>query len=218
MIDDLAQDLIGHNSRDLRSDVLAQMADILDPREERRTKFIRAAGLIVVRDRHEAGQAADWVKLANGFKAIVEEARKAVTDPYDAAHEAGCDRAAVWLAPLEEAIVQVRAIVAKFWDEEQARIDEQQREQSAAEPIVQSAPLPPPIAAKPLPVRGYMGGRVGSTKTLNIKIADVRALPDEIMNSSRVHEAILAVARDFAKHMQTIPGLEIDRGTKAKVG
>ena len=49
------------------------------------------------------------------------------------------------------------------------------------------------------------------------RVVDVRAVPDFILNSSTVHEAIAQVAKSLAKHMPEIPGIEVTSETDNQV-
>src|SRR3546814_10871857 len=56
---------------------------------------------------------------------------------------------------------------------------------------------------------GDLGATVSQVERKIYRVVDVRAVPDLILNSKTVHEAIVAVAKSMSKHMPSIEGIEI---------
>src|SRR3546814_21150828 len=56
---------------------------------------------------------------------------------------------------------------------------------------------------------GALGATVSKVERKIYRVVDVRAVPDLILNSKTVHEAIVAVAQSMSKHMPSIEGIEI---------
>src|SRR3546814_14570688 len=56
---------------------------------------------------------------------------------------------------------------------------------------------------------GDLGATVSQVERKIYRVVDVRAVPDLILNSKTVHEAIVAVAKSMSKHMPSIAGIEI---------
>ena len=49
------------------------------------------------------------------------------------------------------------------------------------------------------------------------RVSDISQVPDFIMNSPTVHDAIIAVVKSMAKHMPDIPGIETTTETDNKI-
>lgn len=223
--------------------LVAQQKEAQTPALAARIDYIVSrADLKVITDRETAGQAGDIIKTANDFMAIVEKDRIALTKPYrDAADaaKAACD---AFLQPLVDAVERLRARLKAWSDEEDKRIDEQRAEQAAffrgghIDPAkeeeaarteerlgIQPRGHANRVAADNLKaprrrkIVGDLGATVSQVERKNYRVVDVRAVPDLILNSKTVHEAIVAVARSMSKHMPEIDGIEITTETDNQI-
>ena len=193
-------------------------------------------------DRETAGQAGDIIKVANDFMAPIERDRIALTKAYrDAADaaKATCDE---FLQPLVDALDRLRVRLKAWSDEEDKRIEDQRAEQAAffrggdidpakeeaAARVQEQAGIQPRghaarVAADNLkPARrrkivGDLGATVSQVERKVDRVVDVRAVPDLILNSKTIHEAIVAVARSMSKHMPEIDGIEITTETDNQI-
>lgn len=221
--------------------VAAQREAHTPERRERLDYIVSRADDKQIDDRETAGQAGDIIKVAGEFEKIVEQDRVERTKPYrDAADaaKAACDE---FLEPLRKAVEDLRKRLKRWSDEEDERIAAQQAEQEAffakvkPEPVAQPEPKNAPDC-QPLPANerkrapapelkparrskivGDLGARVSQIERKRYNIVDVRAVPDFILNSSTVHQAIEQVARSMAKHMPEIPGIEITTETDNQI-
>lgn len=211
--------------RPLREDARFAVRDLLREFEQRKGEILQSASRAPVpRDRGQAGDVADIVGIAKRVGKRLEERQDELTEPYREA--ATVVRSAVgefWAEVLFE-IDRLTGLIATFEANEKERIRvqelEQQREQEAMRSGTGGGVHSPPAAPPPVqsrPIRGTYGARVGKTKTIEITVVDVLKVPLEILNSAKVHDAIAAVARDFARHQATIEGLTINRGQQTSI-
>jgi recombination protein RecT len=95
--------------------------------------LLKSAGNVVVRDRYEAGLAADLIKRSRDVAEQIERAELTVAAPlHDALASVQAVTESYW-ADVRNAIAGVRTKVNQFRGEEQARIAAQQAEQDAEE-------------------------------------------------------------------------------------
>jgi len=210
-------------------------------KRERLEYIVGRADAKKISDRETAGQAGDIIKVAGEFEKIVENDRIALTKPYRDAADAAKGECDQFLEPLRDAIERLRARLKEWSDAEDQRIAEQQAEQDrffadpVADPPAQpdaknepdcqpaakpAPPPPPPSTLKPAKRRkivGDLGARVSQIERKHYRVVDVRAVPDFILNSSTVHEAIVQVAKSMAKHMPEIAGIEVTTETDNQV-
>lgn len=211
-------------------------------RAERLEYIVQRADLKVVTDRETAGQAGDIIKVASDFEKLVENDRIELTRPYRDAADAGkavCDR---FLEPLREAMERLRARLKVWSDEEDKRIADQAAEQEAFFRGGQIDPAKEEAAAaieerdgiqprghtarvvasnlkapKRRKITGDLGASVSAVERKVYRVVDVRAVPDMILNSKTVHDAIVEVARSLGKHMPMIDGIEITTETDNQI-
>lgn len=211
--------------------LVAEQREAQAPKEDRLTEIVRHADAKEVVDRETAGQAGDLIKIALAFEKMVDEDRIALTRPYrDAADaaKAECDK---FLEPLRGSVEDLRARLKAWSDEEDERIAQQQREQeeffAAPKPAPDEAsgepappPPPPPPAMRPAkrkPIVGDLGSRVSQVEKKSYRVSDISKVPDFILASPTVHEAVIAVVKSLAKHMPEIPGIETITETDNKI-
>src|SRR3546814_17210329 len=68
---------------------------------------------------------------------------------------------------------------------------------------------------------GDLGATVSQVERKIYRVVDVRAVPDLILNSKTVHEALVPVAKSMSKHMPSTEGNEIsseERGAGTESG
>ena len=89
--------------------------------------------------------------------------------------------------------------------------------------VAQPAPsshMKPPAMREPKKrkITGDLGATASRTTTKEYRVVDVRAVPDFILQSDTVKEAIVQVAKSVGKHMGSIDGIEITekRGTQVR--
>lgn len=227
---------IGHN----RPPANLAMKEFVDAKQERRDEIIAAICRKQVSDRATCGDASDLISIAKKFGKLIEDERKSLTDPLREEAERTKAVADAFLEDLAEAMESLQRRVNKWTAEEDARIAAQKAEQEAelaamrAKRIIdpdlerradELSPFPPfrqssdnqRAEVKPTrrrPIRGDMGGKVTSAAVVTWTVDDVRAVPDWILNTPTVHDAIAAVAKSMSKHHKQIPGLTRHENTE----
>ena len=200
----------------------AEQKEALEPYRKRRDEIVAAAQKKNVVDRATAGDAGDIMRVARDVFAILDADRRERTDPYRRAADAAKGVVDEFWQPVVDAIADLRGRLKKWDDEEEARIRQQQREQeaemarmrAAAQPPAESPaappPSPPPAMREPArrKVRGDLGATVSSVDKVQYRVVDIKAVPDWIMASPTVHEAVITVVKAMAKHAGQIPGIE----------
>lgn len=220
---------IGHNQPPSPIDVLvAEQREALTPDLKDRLEYIvERADKKEVNDRVSAGDAGDIIKVAHDFMDVIEKARIERTRPYRDAADRAKAIADEFVEPLRAAVDRLRARL-KAWDrEEDKRIAAQAAEQEAffskpnPTPDVQSVtPSSSPPSLRPAKRRkivGDLGARVTRAEVKTYRVVDVRKVPDMILNSPTVHEAIIQVVKSMAKHLPSIDGIEITTDLDTRV-
>lgn len=213
-----------NEARDLPADARFAIRDMLREFEKRRDEILKSArSFTEIRSRGIASDIVDVVGIAKKVGKRIDQRHGELRDPYDGAIAAMRVAVEDFFLPVEGEIDRLTGLLADFDKAEQDRIrrqkDQQRAEQEAMRAErgggeISSPPDPAPAVA---PIKGSYGARAMKTKKVEIRVVDVSQVPIDILNAPRVHEAIAAVARDFAKHRDTIPGLEIDRGETLSV-
>lgn len=207
--------------------LVAAQREAIEPRAERLAYILERASAKTVVDRETAGQAGDIIKVAGEFIEIVENDRLERTRPYREAADAAKGVADEFLQPLRDAVGELHARLNAWDAEEQARITAQRTEQEAFfaaqekhESVTDPCPAPPPPKMRPAKRRritGDLGARVDQVEVLEYRVVDVRQVPDMILNSKTVHDAIIQVAKSMRRHMPTIAGIETSSDTTNRV-
>jgi hypothetical protein len=182
---------------------------------QRKAEFLRAAANAVVRSRETAGE----------VRKLIDAERMRRTNPYRAVADALKAEVDDFWFDVESAMVELRRLIDRWTDEEDERIAQQQREQDAEMERMRaaSAPADPPPAPAPAAqprrrsIRGDYGSKVTTAERKNYEIIDVRLLPDWVMTSPAVRDAILLVVRQTAKHMGDIPGIRVTTSTENQI-
>lgn len=206
---------------------------------DRKAEFLKAAGRAFVRDRESAGKAGDLLKLAKRARDRLQDARFDRSQPYrDTADALGRKCEDLW-EDVDTAMDGVRALLKRWTDAEDKRIEDQRLEQEAemAAKLAAAAPAPPAqpapptanlqVAAAPAPpapvpprrkkIRGDMGATVSAVERFTYKVTDVRALPDYILNAPGVHEAIISAVKGTRKVMGVPDGISSESFTENQI-
>jgi hypothetical protein len=226
---------LGHNS--LSAAAAREIDDELARFRDRAKAIEEAEKRVVIDDEDTAGRASDFAAQARALAEEAGAARDRVREPYKQASDLVTTRALRFAEPLQAVADRVIHRIGEYrrFQREKAAEDlrlqqgeEARLRAAAAARQAPSAPAPAPAeyasddrwlyeqrAARPaqavsLPAtRGDYGSRVHDRKVKVVTIDDPRALPDAILLSDKVQEAMKAVCRDMSKHMKVIPGATI---------
>lgn len=215
---------IGHNqppSEHVRA--LDDLEEALRGFVDRRDQFIAAAKRAVLRDRASIGDAGDIIHLANQVWERIDVMARQARAPFRATADRIKSRADAFWEPVWAAHRQLQDKIDVWMQDEADRIDAQRAEQEAVlgnvAPATTSATVAPVTAPgpelkpaatpapKPQPIRGDLGSRVSRRADTLIEVVDVYAVPDFILKSPAVTEAIIATVRSMAKAGTEIPGI-----------
>lgn len=206
----------------------ARMA--LQPLEQRRAALLDALANVSIADDEDMRRTSDKIALSRACREAADSAIEPVNGPYRESSSAVRNAAANFCGPLkgaeqraQQAIdacrTRQREAAAKARNE-QLRIEAELRRQAGIE--TSSKPVAPVRAAdvKLESVRGDLGSQIFDRKVEQVRILDPRALPDTILKSPAVTEALERAVRQLAKLTKDIPGAEIisDQATSVKVG
>lgn len=220
---------IGHNLPPSDHErAIDEQVELLAGYEKRRDEFILAAERAVIRDRATVGDAGDVIHLANRVWSDIDEATKKLRAPFRATADRLKARVDDFWQPLIDAHQALQAKIDAWMVDEDKRIAEQRAEQDAilggapaipgtAPSVAATAPRVEPKPAAARPIRGDLGSRVSRRADSVIEVVDVRAVPDFILQSPAVTEAIVSVVRAMAKAGTEIPGIRVTPGTKTSV-
>lgn len=230
MIADEPTSGFGHNSRAVADAALREIREAMALYANRRDDIVAACARAEIRERADAADAADLIRVAKQVWSRIDDARRAIGDPHRAAAEAVKAEADSFWRPARDAMDKLDAKVACWLDEERQRIAAQQAEQDAA--MARMVPPSHPNASKALPVRtarppqpakietirGDLGGKVRSVDQFDIEVEDVALVPGFILDSEPVRAAIVSVVQGMARKGTTIPGIRITPRTVARIG
>jgi hypothetical protein len=224
--------LLGHNRPDYIAAVREQMSEALAQFTARRDEFIAKAPSYVVRDREDAKRVVDFIGMARDIEAMIHAARKTVSDPHHDARSLAINIANDFWAPVIEALEIPQGKLDAYTAKRKALMDEQQAEQDsfrqpahdASAPraaVDYTAPSSPtetpagmPEGARPArkqQIVGDYGYRLSEVTRDAIEVVDVLQVPESILNSDPVKEAIAKVALAIVKatKQKTMPGCRI---------
>lgn len=213
---------IGDNSMSMRESAIAELRAELHVVEqeggktfaERRDEFLATAERVVVRDRFEAGDAGDVIKLAGEVREMIERKRFDRSNPFRETANALKGVADEFWQPVDTAM---KSIADKIdgWSNAEKKLVAQQRaeqEQMLAElgrGAATPAPTAAPIPARRAPIRGMLGSTVTQVDHKTFAIEDISLVPEYILNSETVRAAIIKVAAAMSRHMGAIPGISV---------
>lgn len=246
MLDPISPHPIGHNTRDVRADVLADLRDLLQPFEVQRDRYLKSAAAAVVRDRGTAGDAADLIKFAGEIREKIQEKRMEITRPLRDAADAAKAHADDFWQPVDDEMARVLGLIDVFRTEEADRIAKQQREQDETMSLLvprqptftpaivvgrrehidysqrptDGAPAQPVLApreAKARPIRGTYGAKVTAAEQKTYVVTDLDLVPRWVLETDTVKTAIAAVAKSLAKHHPNIPGIAVSTADQTRI-
>lgn len=235
---------IGHNQpvSDHQA-AIEQQAEFLASFAQRRDDFVRAAERAVIRDRATVGDAGDVIHLANRIWDKINDGTRDFRMPFRDTADGLKRRVDEFWAPVMKAHQALQAKIDAWMEAEDQRIAAQRDEQEAALGLGSPVPADPPAAtpaagddapaaapaatpARPTgpapapraqPIRGDLGSRVSRRADVQIEVTDVHLVPDFILQSPAVTEAIIAVVRAMAKGGAAIPGIRVTPIKKTSV-
>lgn len=217
--------LIGDNSRAVTRALLDEAKQATAPFTPRRDEFQAAmAKFVEIRDRVDVGKAGDLIALAKRVFEMIEAKRKEIVGPHnDAVDSVNAFFREFW-DPVADQLESLRSKLDAFAEAERKRIQDQQDEQRRFEAQRRgpSSPASPATAVAPAaPRRRNVRGDYGSNTTFGevdvIEIEDWRKLPDLIMQSEDVRNAIIKVARPLVKQKVAIEGLKVTKAAATQV-
>ena len=209
---------------------------------QRRAEFLASAAAQTVRDRQSAAAAGDTIKLAGEVWALIDADRRERSDPYRETHLSLSGMASGFWSEVNDAMEALRGQIDTWTAEEDKRIAARQREQeeemarwrapAAPAPIAApsppaarahidyTAPTPPPTPAmaamrpaKRSKIRGDLGATISARDVVSYEIEDISLIPDHIMQSPVVRDAILDVVRRTARVMGVPAGIRVITNT-----
>ena len=213
---------IGHNSGVSPEIAAAAMTAALAPWEERRAELERKAEGAMVDDVDSAEAAIDFVRMARALADKARDLLAEVEGPYKEAAQAARAVALRFTDTLETAAGTVNDRLAAYNTRRRQRAEEAQREQERAEQQLreasglETAPPPPESSTPPqkrrksAPIRTMLGGRMSEQQKWRPKVVDVKLVPETILNTPKVREAIESVARAMLQNGIDVPGVEKD--------
>lgn len=216
---------IGHNQPPsvaaLREALLTEQDQALAARAARRDEFVAAAGKAVIRDRQDVADASDIIHLARRVHDEIDTEARARRAPVREIADALKARVDAFWHPVSQAHGDLQRRIDAWLSQERQRIDAQRAEQdailgidAAKSPAVAQgsggkAATSPSLAPRARPIRGDYGGQVTRRADIDIRVTDVRAVPDFILNAPVVTEAIISVVRSMARAGADIPGVTV---------
>lgn len=223
----------GHNQPPSPVEALVEaQQEALQPFEQRRDEIVASARRVKVTDRLTAGDAGDVIRIANDVFKRIDQDRLERTNPYRQAADAAKGCVDTFWQPVTDALDDLRARLEEWSRAEDERIAAQKREQDEAIAAMRQQRLPthpmPHVAgqpttapkmlpAKPRKIRGDLGSVVSTSEQFDYRVIDVKKVPDWILNSQTVHEAIIRVVKSAARHLGDIDGIERTASTSVSV-
>ncbi|WP_305096445.1 hypothetical protein [Croceibacterium aestuarii] len=223
---------MGHNRPPAEDDVKAQFREELltaKPDFDTRLDQIEAAAdRVQVTDDETLGRAGDMVRIIRATDKLVSETHTKVKAPYltagrvcDAEKNALTGRLAGARSKVEQHMNRYAQEKRQREIEEQRKAEEERRrlEELARENELEEAlPPPPPVAARPEPVRSDGGATVSTQVDYISTVEDYSKAFRKVKDDASVREAIdKAIQRivKATKGQTAIPGVRIDECAKA---
>jgi hypothetical protein len=215
---------IGHNSGAVDPELAAEaMKRALEPWASRKDEFVTKAEAAAVSDMDSAQVAVDFVRMVGALRDKAKELMAEVRAPYSQAADAAGSVAMRFIEELDAAEDAVRGKLRAYRDaarkaaeelEAQQRAEEERLRKEAAARLGEVAPPPPPPELTPqprrrrkaAPIRTDLGGMLSEQERWRIRVDDVSQIPENVLNSDRVKEAIAKVAYDLVKNGIAVPG------------
>lgn len=200
--------------------ISADQREALQTFQQRKEEILASANAKHVFDRISAGDAGDIIRIAGEVKKRIDAERMDRSKPYRDAADAAKGIVDEFWSPVDDALTNLRRRLKEWTDAEDARIEAQRAEQEAEMARMRAASAPPPVPASAAPapapfkpaakrkIRGDLGATVSTVEKAQYRVVDVKQIPDWIMATPTVHEAIIQVVKSMAKHTGDIPGIE----------
>lgn len=217
---------LGHNSGMSPEDAAAAMERALAPHQDRRAEFERKAAAAKVADLDDARGAIDFIRMS---RALADKGRDLLTEiaqPYRDCEAAARGVALRFIENLEASTAAMndrlraynadrhakaeQAAAAQRDAEEELRRQAAERNGGGPEATPPAPPGPPPTSRrrKAPSIRTDLGGRFTEHERWRAKVVDVTKVPETVLKSPRVIEAIAKVATDLLKNGIDVPGVE----------
>lgn len=208
--------------------LVAEQKDALVPFAKRRDELVASASRVQVFDRASAGDAADVIRIANEVFKKIDQDRLDRSNPYRQAADAAKGVVDEFWQAVADALDELRARLNAWTEAEDKRIADQQaeqeaamnrmREEAAATQLASASPARSdattsggqPVGQKPFRrrIRGDLGATLTTAEQKQYRVSDIKLVPDWIMATPTVHNAIIQVVKSMAKHAGEIPGIE----------
>lgn len=203
---------IGHNSGEstLYVSARADAIDALTPRQVRLQEILEALRKTDIKNRGDASLTVDRIGIAKDFSKLVLEDRDRTREPYAKAKETV---EAVFFNFIQPLLEEIEAATQKlnFYHEEFRRKAQEQKRANAVElPAVEAK-------AKPAPIRGDFGKKLVSRERRIATLENIAEVPEWIMNTKAVREALEKVATSALAQHDSIPGFTVSTTTKGNV-
>lgn len=223
---------IGHNSGSIADMAVEELSALIEPRLERIDKLTISASRAFAADADSAGKCADMIKIIRAEENEIDKHREQVKRPYLDATRAIDGEAKKTMDRLSRARAEVSQKLDSYNREERMKAEAERRrqeelrraaEQAAREaqlsedaaPVVLDIPAAPPA---PTRIEGDLGAKVISKTVYRHEIISVRELPDDILNNSKVLEAIdKVIAARIKAGDRKIAGVNIIEDIKTEV-
>lgn len=223
--------VMGGNKPPAEDDVRAQFREELltaKPDFDARLDQIEAAAdRVAVNDDATLGRAGDMVRIIRATDKLVSDTHTAVKAPYlaagrvcDAEKNALSGRLATARGKVEQHMNRYAAEKRQREIEAQRKAEEERRrlEELARENQLEEALSPPPVAARPEPVRSDSGATVSTTIEYVAVVEDYRKAFSKVKDDAGVREAIDKAIQRIVKQTKgqtQIPGVRIEERAKA---
>lgn len=202
---------IGHNSSRFYTSARAEALDAISPYQERLEEILKALRSINISNRGDASLAIDRIGIAKGFSEIILTKRDETRLGYVQAKEVTDACFYNFIQPLLTEIEAATEKLTQYQAEFKRQEAERKKAVSVAIPEVGTAPV------KPQMLRGDYGKKL-VTRTRRIAVLeDISKVPEWVMNTKAVQEALEKVATKMLDQHEAIPGFTISTVEKANV-
>ncbi len=203
---------------------------VLAPLDQRRADLLKALDNVTVADEEDMRRVADKIALAAACREAADERIAPILRPYAASSGAVRNVAANFCGALKGRETAAQTAINAFRKRQREAAAKARNEQLEREALLRANAGLAPDPAAPVEVkasdvrlesvRGDYRTQVFDRAVVVVKIIDPRALPDLILKSPAVTEALEKAVRQMAKMTKDIPGAEVtdDRASSVKVG
>lgn len=214
---------LGHNSGLSPEAAREAMKSALGPWEKRCSEFEEKAKRADIHTQDAAEAGIDFIRMARALREEVDRLRDEVREPYRQAAQAATNVADNFQARLDDAIETMQIALRGYQAERRAKAEAREKEQREVERRLareaaerEGVPPPPPAPEVEQPrkkrrapaIKTDLGGRMVEQDRWRVEVTDPTKVPDFVLKSPKVVEAIRIVARDFIKNGLDVPGCE----------